>query len=75
MSEIYIIYIYIYIPTVIHFKGGVGSMAVAILGQLGYEVVASTGRADQLSAYLHKLGASKVIGACILLLPLTVAAA
>ena len=42
-------------------SGGVGSMAVAILGEWGYTVVASTGR-QELSDYLKALGASEVIG-------------
>ena len=41
-------------------NGGVGSFAVAILAKLGYQVVASTGRAEE-AAYLHKLGAKEVI--------------
>lgn len=40
--------------------GGVGSVAVALLAGLGYEVVAATGRAEQ-AAYLRELGASVVI--------------
>ena len=40
--------------------GGVGSVAVALLGKLGYRVVASTGRASE-TAYLKDLGASEVI--------------
>lgn len=40
--------------------GGVGSVAVAVLAKLGYEVVASTGRAEE-SDYLSALGASAVI--------------
>ena len=40
--------------------GGVGSVAVALLGRLGYRVVASTGRAGE-TAYLKDLGASEVI--------------
>ncbi len=40
--------------------GGVGSTAVAILAELGYEVVASTGRPDE-AGYLRDLGASEVI--------------
>jgi len=42
--------------------GGVGSVAVSILSQLGYEVVASTGRAQHLQPYLKKLGANQIIG-------------
>jgi acrylyl-CoA reductase (NADPH) len=40
--------------------GGVGSMSVAILAKLGYQVVASTGKSE-MSDYLLKLGASRVI--------------
>lgn len=42
--------------------GGVGSVAVAVLSNLGYNVVASTGRKDALEGYLRKLGAKEVIG-------------
>jgi acrylyl-CoA reductase (NADPH) len=41
-------------------SGGVGSIAVALLSQLGYHVVASTGKLDE-RAYLQRLGASTVI--------------
>jgi acrylyl-CoA reductase (NADPH) len=41
-------------------SGGVGSMAVAILGEWGYTVVASTGR-PELADYLKALGATEVI--------------
>ncbi|MEO7885499.1 MDR family oxidoreductase [Polaromonas sp.] len=40
--------------------GGVGSVAVALLGKLGYTVVAATGKAGE-EAYLKQLGASSVI--------------
>ncbi len=40
--------------------GGVGSVAVAILAKSGYQVVASTGKADQ-EEFLLNLGAKKVI--------------
>ena len=40
--------------------GGVGSVAVAILAQLGYSVSASTGR-EELHEYLRSLGASSII--------------
>jgi acrylyl-CoA reductase (NADPH) len=40
--------------------GGVGSVAIAILGKLGYQVVASTGRVAE-ADYLKGLGASEVI--------------
>ena len=41
--------------------GGVGSIAVSMLAGNGYEVVASTGKADQ-AEWLRGLGASDVIG-------------
>jgi len=41
-------------------SGGVGSVAIAILGKLGYEVIASTGRMDE-EEYLKGLGASEII--------------
>ncbi len=41
--------------------GGVGSIAVDLLADLGYDVVAVTGKADA-EAYLRELGASRVIG-------------
>jgi acrylyl-CoA reductase (NADPH) len=40
--------------------GGVGSVAVAILGHLGYKVAASTGRIE-LHEYLGELGASAIL--------------
>jgi len=40
--------------------GGVGSNAVAMLARRGYEVVASTGKADS-GSYLESLGASSVV--------------
>ncbi|MEI8147405.1 MAG: MDR family oxidoreductase, partial [Alphaproteobacteria bacterium] len=40
--------------------GGVGSVATAILGKLGYHVIASTGRAQE-AGYLKDLGATEVI--------------
>lgn len=40
--------------------GGVGSVAIALLASLGYEVHASTGRPAE-EAYLRRLGASTVI--------------
>jgi acrylyl-CoA reductase (NADPH) len=40
--------------------GGVGSVAVAILAKLGYQVVASTGRASE-ADYLKGLGAHEII--------------
>ncbi|HLI09425.1 MAG TPA: MDR family oxidoreductase [Ktedonobacteraceae bacterium] len=41
--------------------GGVGSIAVAILAHLGYQVTASTGSSDA-EEYLRALGAQEVIG-------------
>jgi acrylyl-CoA reductase (NADPH) len=40
--------------------GGVGSVAVALLAKLGYQVVASTGRPSE-AGYLKDLGATEVI--------------
>ena len=40
--------------------GGVGSVAIALLSKLGYQVVASTGRPDE-AEYLTKLGAARII--------------
>ncbi len=40
--------------------GGVGSVAIALLSKLGYQVVASTGRMEE-TDYLTSLGASRVI--------------
>ena len=45
--------------------GGVGSMAVAILAQLGYQVVASTGRSE-IHDYLRSLGATSFIDRSVL---------
>lgn len=42
-------------------SGGVGSLSVALLGGLGYEVVASTGRGEE-GDYLRRLGAAEIIG-------------
>jgi acrylyl-CoA reductase (NADPH) len=42
-------------------SGGVGSVAVAILAQRGYEVVASSGKADA-ADWLRALGATEVVG-------------
>jgi putative YhdH/YhfP family quinone oxidoreductase len=42
-------------------SGGVGSLAVALLSRLGYQVVAATGKADA-AAFLTGLGAVRVIG-------------
>lgn len=41
--------------------GGVGSFAVAILSQLGYNVIASTGRIEEEREFLTSLGAKKLI--------------
>jgi acrylyl-CoA reductase (NADPH) len=40
--------------------GGVGSVATAVLSKLGYQVIASTGRASE-ADYLKSLGAAEVI--------------
>lgn len=48
--------------------GGVGSVAVAILANLGYKVAASTGRLE-LHEYLGELGASAVIDRATLAAP------
>lgn len=48
--------------------GGVGSVAVALLGKLGYQVVAATGKASE-EAYLRSLGASQVIDRATLSAP------
>ena len=40
--------------------GGVGSVAIALLGRLGYTVVAATGKMDE-EVYLKALGAASVI--------------
>lgn len=41
-------------------SGGVGSVAIALLGRLGYRVVAATGKASE-EAYLKQLGAASVM--------------
>lgn len=41
-------------------SGGVGSVAVAILAKLGHEVIASTGKLDEIG-WLQELGASEVV--------------
>jgi NADPH:quinone reductase-like Zn-dependent oxidoreductase len=41
--------------------GGVGSVSVDLLAGLGYEVIASTGKAEA-HAYLMGLGATQVVG-------------
>ncbi|NLD14245.1 MAG: YhdH/YhfP family quinone oxidoreductase [Gammaproteobacteria bacterium] len=45
--------------------GGVGSVAVKLLSQLGYRVVAATGKAEQ-AAFLQQLGAAEVIDRSVL---------
>jgi len=40
--------------------GGVGSVAVTLLGQLGYAVAAGTGKASQ-ADWLHELGAARIV--------------
>jgi acrylyl-CoA reductase (NADPH) len=45
--------------------GGVGSTAVSIMSQLGYEVVASTGKPDE-SSFLTDLGASEIVDRSVL---------
>lgn len=42
-------------------SGGVGSVAVTLLAQLGYKVVAATGRVEENSQLLRELGASRII--------------
>lgn len=41
-------------------NGGVGSVAIMLLAQLGFEVIASTGRPEQ-ADYLQALGAQRII--------------
>jgi len=41
--------------------GGVGSIAVSVLSKLGYEVIASSGRAETEGEYLRGLGASELL--------------
>lgn len=41
--------------------GGVGSVAVAILSKLGYNVIASSGRVEQEAEFLKGLGAADII--------------
>lgn len=41
--------------------GGVGSVAVAVLAKLGYQVIGSTGRAAEEADFLKSLGASDII--------------
>ncbi|SDW13990.1 acryloyl-CoA reductase [Paenibacillus sp. PDC88] len=42
-------------------SGGVGSMAISILAQLGFDVIASTGKKDAEEQLLKQLGATEVI--------------
>jgi acrylyl-CoA reductase (NADPH) len=49
-------------------SGGVGSVAIALLGRLGYTVVAATGRASE-ETYLKALGASSVLDRAMLASP------
>ena len=49
-------------------NGGVGSIAIALLSDLGYRVIASTGRVEEAS-YLKELGAAEVIDRTTLLEP------
>ena len=48
--------------------GGVGSIAVAVLANLGYRVVASTGKLNE-ADYLQRLGAAEVIDRATLAAP------
>ena len=51
--------------------GGVGSVAVAVLAQLGFEVIASSGRVDTEGEYLESLGATELIDRAELAEPVT----
>ncbi len=42
-------------------SGGVGSVAIAVLSALGYEVHAVTGRVDEQGGYLESLGAAELV--------------
>lgn len=42
-------------------SGGVGSVAVMLLGKLGYEVIAASGRANENEDFLTRLGATRLI--------------
>lgn len=48
--------------------GGVGSVAIALLGKLGYTVVAATGKAGE-EAYLKSLGATSIFDRALLSAP------
>ncbi|MGA9795626.1 MAG: MDR family oxidoreductase [Rhizomicrobium sp.] len=41
-------------------SGGVGSVAIALLAKLGFQVIASTGRTEE-ESYLKSLGASQIV--------------
>ena len=41
-------------------NGGVGTVAIALLGKLGYQLIASTGRTEE-ADFLKSLGASEII--------------
>ncbi len=41
--------------------GGVGSMAVALLAKIGFNVVAATGKVESATDFLRKLGATSII--------------
>ena len=41
--------------------GGVGSVSIALLAHLGYQVTASTGRVDSAGDYLRQLGAGELL--------------
>lgn len=49
-------------------NGGVGSVAIALLSELGYRVVASTGRLDE-AEYLRSLGAQEILDRATLSAP------
>jgi acrylyl-CoA reductase (NADPH) len=48
--------------------GGVGSVAIALLGKLGFNVVAATGKSDE-TPYLQSLGARSVMDRTLLSVP------
>lgn len=48
--------------------GGVGSVAIALLGKLGYTVVAATGKAGE-ESYLRSLGATSIVDRALLANP------
>ncbi len=51
--------------------GGVGSVAIAVLAKLGYEVIASSGRVETEGDYLRSLGATELIDRSELAEPVT----